>query len=50
MAEILLKVESCKIMGAMCEVYNYLKATDYHLGITINYGHYPKFRYERIIC
>ena len=31
------------------QVMNYLKATDYNLGLLINFGHHPKLEYERII-
>ena len=30
------------------QVHNYLKATEYRLGIIVNFGHYPKLQYERI--
>lgn len=31
------------------QVHNYLKATGYRLGLLVNFGHYPKLQYERII-
>ncbi len=31
------------------QVYNYLRATRLKLGILINYGEFPKLRYERIV-
>jgi GxxExxY protein len=31
------------------QVLNYLKATGYKLGLLINFGHYPKLEYERIV-
>ena len=31
------------------QVHNYLKATGYKLGLLINFGHYPKLEYERIV-
>lgn len=31
------------------QVHNYLKATGYHLGLLINFGHYPKIESERIV-
>lgn len=31
------------------QVLNYLKVTGYRLGLLVNFGHYPKLEYERII-
>ncbi len=31
------------------QVHNYLKATAYRLGLLVNFGHFPKFEYERIV-
>ena len=31
------------------QVHNYLKATGYRLGLLVNFGHYPKVQYERIV-
>lgn len=31
------------------QVYNYLKATGMRLGLLVNFGHYPKLEYERIV-
>ena len=31
------------------QVHNYLKATGYRLGLIVNFGHYPKVEYERIV-
>ena len=31
------------------QVHNYLKATGFKLGLLINFGHYPKLEYERIV-
>ena len=30
------------------QVLNYVHATDYELGLLVNFGHYPKVEYERI--
>jgi len=31
------------------QVHNYLHATGYKLGLLVNFGHYPKVEYERIV-
>ncbi|QDS94509.1 hypothetical protein FF011L_32880 [Roseimaritima multifibrata] len=31
------------------QVHNYLKATNLELGLLVNFGHYPKVEYERIV-
>lgn len=31
------------------QLHNYLKATGLKLGLLVNFGHYPKLEYERII-
>jgi len=31
------------------QVLNYLNATGFQLGLLVNFGHYPKVEYERII-
>ena len=31
------------------QVHNYLKATGMKLGLLVNFGHYPKLEYERIV-
>jgi GxxExxY protein len=31
------------------QIHNYLKAINKHLGILVNFGHYPKVEYERIV-
>lgn len=31
------------------QLLNYLKATNYKLGILINFGHYPKLEYRRLV-
>ena len=31
------------------QVHNYLKATGHELGLVVNFGHYPKVEWERIV-
>ncbi len=31
------------------QVYNYLKATGFKLGLLVNFGEHPKLQYERIV-
>lgn len=31
------------------QVHNYLKATGLELGLLVNFGHYPKLEFERIV-
>ena len=31
------------------QVHNYLKITGFKLGLLVNFGHYPKLEYERIV-
>ena len=31
------------------QVHNYLKATGFKLGLLVNFGHFPKVAYERIV-
>lgn len=31
------------------QVHNYLKATGFRLGLLVNFGHFPKLQYERIV-
>lgn len=31
------------------QVHNYLKATGHKLGLLVNFGHYPKLEYQRIV-
>ncbi len=31
------------------QVFNYLRATGFQLGMLVNFGHYPKLEYERIV-
>jgi len=31
------------------QVHNYLKSTGFQLGLLVNFGHYPKLEWERIV-
>ncbi|HCE46622.1 MAG TPA: GxxExxY protein [Lentisphaeria bacterium] len=31
------------------QLFNYLRATNLRLGLLVNFGHYPKLEYERIV-
>ncbi|ODS34539.1 MAG: putative orf [Candidatus Scalindua rubra] len=31
------------------QMFNYLRATGFQLGLLVNFGHYPKLEYERIV-
>ena len=44
-----LKAVSQLIDEYRAQVHNYLKATGHRLGLLINFGHYPKVEYERIV-
>jgi GxxExxY protein len=43
-----LKAASKLIDEHKAQVLNYLKATDYQLGLLYNFGHYPLLEFERI--
>lgn len=39
-----------KLVDEHCaQVLNYLNATGFKLGMLVNFGHYPKLEYERIV-
>lgn len=47
-------VVEIKALAALTDLHraqlqNYLKATGYKLGLLVNFGHYPKLEYERIV-
>jgi GxxExxY protein len=44
-----IKAVSALVDEHRAQVINYLNATGYHLGLLINFGHYPKLEHERII-
>lgn len=49
--KIILKIKAVKQLTDehRAQVLNYLKATGLRLGLLVNFGHYPKVEYERII-
>jgi GxxExxY protein len=44
-----IKAVSTLIDEHRAQVHNYLKATGHRLGLLVNFGHYPKVQYERIV-
>ncbi len=44
-----LKALSKLIDEHRAQVLNYLNATNFRLGLLVNFGHYPKVEYERIV-
>ncbi len=44
-----IKAASALADGHRAQIQNYLKATGYKLGLLVNFGHYPKIEYERIV-
>ena len=43
-----------KAVSELCDehraqIHNYLKATGFKLGLLVNFGHFPKLEYERIV-
>jgi len=44
-----IKAVKCLTDEHRAQVINYLKATGKHLGILVNFGHYPKAEHERFI-
>ncbi len=49
--KIILELKALKEVGDehRAQVYNYLKATSFRLGLLVNFGHYPKATIERIV-
>jgi GxxExxY protein len=49
--KIILEIKAVKELAPehRAQVHNYLHATGYRLGLLVNFGHYPKVEYERIV-
>ena len=49
--KIVLEIKAHKQLGDehRAQLLNYLKATDLKLGILVNFGHYPKIEYQRMV-
>jgi GxxExxY protein len=50
--EVIVEIKAvCELIDAhRAQVHNYLKATGHTLGLLVNFGHYPKVEYERIVA
>jgi GxxExxY protein len=48
---IILEIKALKKLAEehRAQVHNYLKSTSCKLGLLVNFGHYPKVEYERIV-
>jgi GxxExxY protein len=44
-----LKAVDCLVDEYRAQVLNYLNATGFKLGLLVNFGHYPKLEWERIV-
>ncbi len=44
-----LKAVSQLVDEHRAQVMNYLNATGFHLGLLVNFGHYPKLEWERLV-
>ena len=49
--KIILEIKAVKELADehRAQIHNYLKATGMRLGLLVNFGHYPKLQYERIV-
>jgi GxxExxY protein len=48
--KIIVEIKAVQVLAKEhhAQVTNYLKATEFELGLLVNFGHYPKLEYERI--
>ena len=49
--KIIVEIKAIKDIGDehRAQVFNYLKATNYRMGLLVNFSHYPKVTIERIV-
>lgn len=49
--KIIIEIKAVQSLAAehRAQVMNYLKATGIELGLLVNFGHFPKLEYERIV-
>lgn len=49
--KIILEIKALSELGDKdrAQVHNYLTSTHHKLGLLVNFGHYPKIQYERIV-
>jgi GxxExxY protein len=49
--KIILELKACENLADehVAQVLNYRNATGYELGLLVNFGHYPKLEYKRIV-
>lgn len=49
--KIIIEIKAVKDIGDehRAQIINYLKATNFRLGLLVNFGHYPKVTIERIV-
>ncbi|MHC4398400.1 MAG: GxxExxY protein [Planctomycetota bacterium] len=49
--KIILEIKAVRELAGehRAQVHNYLKATGHRLGLLVNFSHYPKLEYERIV-
>ncbi len=50
--EIIVEIKAISELASehRAQVINYLHATEIELGLLVNFGHYPKLEWERIVC
>ncbi len=48
---IILELKACEklVDEHVAQILNYLNATGFELGLLVNFGHYPKLEYKRVV-